>query len=376
MARLRTWSNWNLPLGVLCLGAGVWLGTWASGGTVTIPAEAAPRREPAGVPQSFAAIVARVAPGVVTVRCEPSPQAGAAAPPAAPVERAWSEPVFAPEPGRRTGSGFVVHARGLVVTSRHLVVAARRLEVLIPGQGPFAAEVVGEDVATDLALLRLVAPPDDLTVLPLGSSEELRAGDWIVAVGNPLGFAQTVSAGVVSYVGRHLHTDLGVTGDFLQFSAPVHPGSSGGPVFDVDGRVVGVTTQAATEAPGISFAVPSRTLRWTLDAMLRTQDGKVRRGYLGIEFATRRTAEDAGGAVITRVARGEPAERAGLQRGDVVLAVDGERIADAGSLHDRILRGTPGSRIRLQLLRKGRVCEPVEAVLGEVGALRAPGTPN
>lgn len=295
---------------------------------------------------------------------------------AAPVRAGTGSPVFSGEPGLRTGSGFVVNARGLVVTSRHVVAGAATIEVLVPQRGAFVGELVGEDAATDLALVRLVAPPADLTVLEIGRSEDLRAGDWILAVGNPFGFSQTVTAGVVSYVGRHLpHSDFAVTNDFLQFSAPVNPGSSGCPVLDLHGRVVGVTTQAAVAAQGISFAVPSRTVKWTLDAMAKSRDGRVRRGYLGIEFASRSERDEDGrpceGAVIVHVAQGEPAYRAGVREGDVVLRVDGAPVEDATVLHERIVRGDPGSRIALHLLRDGRVQDPIEAVLGEIGGSKS-----
>ena len=278
----------------------------------------------------------------------------------------------------RNGSGFVVHERGLVVTSRHVVMSAIGIDVVLPKHGAVRAELVGEDPAADLALLRLAEVPAGLHALPIGDSHELRAGDWIVAVGNPFGFAQTVTAGVVSFVGRHLpHSDLGVTNDYLQFSAPVNPGSSGGPVLDLAGRVVGVTTQAALAAQGISFAVPSATLQWALEAMEKQPDGRVRRGYLGIEFASRAGTDDTGapceGAVIVRVAAGEPAERAGLRRGDVVLRIDGERIADAQGLHENIVRRDPGTRIALALLRDGQIHDPIEAVRGEGGGPKAGG---
>ncbi|MCR9248509.1 MAG: trypsin-like peptidase domain-containing protein [bacterium] len=278
--------------------------------------------------------------------------------------------------GERNGSGFIVDPRGLVVTSRHVVVDAARIDVFVPGLGRYEARLAGEDEATDLAILRLKRPPAGLPALPLGASERLRAGDWIVAVGNPFGFAQTVTAGVVSFVGRHLpHTDLGVTSDFVQISAPLNPGSSGCPVLDLDGRVVGVTTKAAADAQGISFAVPSRTLKWALAEMERAEDGVVRRGYLGIEFATSRRVDDRGeprgGARIVRVVSGAPAEAAGIRTGDVVLAVDGIPVADAAVLHQRIVQGRPGGKIALQVLRDERVLGPIEARLSEMGQARA-----
>lgn len=352
--------------GVICLLAGLALGRLWPWPAAESPWRLAPDAA-IGPPVTFADVVAKVGPGVVTVRARPG-------------ETGADRVVQGNQGGDRTGSGFVVDARGLVVTSRHVLGPGGSIEVLVPARGAYAADLVGEDAGADLALLRLADPPPDLTALELGRSEDLRAGDWIVTVGNPFGFAQSVTAGVVSFVGRHLpHSDYAITTDFLQFSAPVNPGSSGCPVIDLRGRVVGVTTQAAAEAQGISFAVPSRTVGWSLDAMARSPDGRVHRGYLGIEFASRRPAERgqrSAGAVIVRVAPGEPAHRAGLRAGDVVLAVDGDGIDGAEALHERIVRGEPGARIALQVLREGRVQDPIEAVLGEVGGKRPPNPVN
>lgn len=357
----------------------------------------------AAVP-SFRSVVEKVGPSVVTVRAwlpagestaestaEPNAEPpGAAAEPVADTPdadvRQGDEPQVtgatvrpgtqvAAEPevgGRRSGSGFVIHEGGLLLTSRHVVVDALSIEVLVPTHGRFHAELVGEDRATDLALLRLTDPPAGLVPLALGGSEELAAGDWIVTVGNPFGFARTVTAGVVSFVGRHLpHSDFGVSNDFLQISAPVNPGSSGCPVLDVHGRVVGVSTQVAAAAQGIAFAVPSRSVVWALAAMERQPDGCVRRGYLGIAFAPRPGVDDDGaprpGALIVRVADGMPGQVAGLRRGDVVLRVDDAPVREPKDLHERIVRSEPGTPIALQLLRDGLIQDPIVAVLGEVG---------
>lgn len=361
-------------IGGLGLLAGVVLARcWPVAGPIYVAA--APGAPAAAlVPLSFADVVRDAAPGIVAVRARLQAGVDVGLPAGLTAGRATDTP----EPDVRNGSGFVVHERGLIVTSRHVVLSSVRIEVVLPDHGAVAAELVGEDAATDLALLRLVDVPERLVALPIGDSQDLRAGDWIIAVGNPFGFAQTVTAGVVSFVGRHLlHSDLGVTSDFLQFSAPVNPGSSGGPVLDLAGRVVGVTTQAAIEAQGISFAVPSATLKWALEAMDQQADGRVRRGYLGIEFASRPGTDEAGapceGAVIVRVAAGEPADRAGLRRGDIVLRVDGERVVDAQGLHASIVRRDPGTRIALALLRDGEIHDPIEAVLGEVGGPKTTG---
>jgi serine protease Do len=345
--------------------------------------EAPPLREAGALP-SFAEVVQRVGPGVVTVRALRADDDGAGSG----IAGGSDDPgggdgphglrtVHASSPRLRTGSGFVVDAQGLVLTSRHVVVGALDVEVIVPQHDPFHAELVGEDRATDLALLRLRDAPPDLPALPLADGTGLRAGDWIVAVGNPFGFAQTVTAGVVSFVGRHLpHSDFGITNDFLQISAPVNPGSSGCPVVDLHGRVVGVTTQAPEEAQGISFAVPGHAVKWTLAEMQRRPDGRVRRGYLGIEFATRTGVGAngglAGGAVIVHVVDGQPAHKAGMRPGDVVLCVDGAPVQDAQSLHERIVRTPPGTQLALQLLRDGSIEDSVVAVLGEVGTRGRP----
>ncbi|MCU0865051.1 MAG: trypsin-like peptidase domain-containing protein [Planctomycetes bacterium] len=382
---VRLGAVWRVGLGGAgCLAVGLWLGRLSAPVPQPLWHEPVPVRTAAVLP-SFAEVVQRVAPGVVTVRAmlteleaagDESAEDGAAT--------HLASATVAPPIGERNGSGFVVERHGLVVTNYHVVAAAAQIEVLVPQRGRFTAEVVGEDLATDLALLRLVDAPDDLPALPLGDSGTLQAGDWIVAIGNPLGLAQTVTPGVVSFVGRHLpHSDFGVTNDFLQISAPVNPGNSGCPIVDLQGRVVGVATQAPIDAQGISFAVPSNTVKWTLAAMQRQRDGRVRRGYLGIEFASfDSTVGDAGGgsgfgrssarrgALIVRVVEGQPAHRAGVRQGDVVLGVDGAAVQDAKALHDRIVCSDPGAVIALELLRNGELQAPIHAVLGEVGPRR------
>jgi serine protease Do len=370
MARVRAHApRWFASLAALlvCAGLGAIGGMWWAERAAERPLfRAEPARvmpEPAAVMPSFRGVVADAMPAVATVRGHrrvPSDAGDATA--------------------LRTGSGFVVHAAGLLLTSRHVIEGAHTIDVVLPVHGLRAASLVGEDRASDLALLRLVEPVDALPVLALASDDDLHAGDWIVTVGNPLGLAQSVTAGVIGYVGRHLpHSDFALTNDFLQLSAPANPGSSGCPVFDVQGRVVGMTTQVATAAPNIAFAVPARTMRWSMLAMQRTADGRVRRGHLGIEFGRRppdRDGAERPGAVIVRVAAGRPAERAGLRVGDVVLRVDDTPVRDPRDLHDRIVCADPGTAIRLQLLREGRVHDRIEAVLGEVGQPDGRATPN
>lgn len=359
-----------LGLCTVMLGAGWW---WGQHGAATrakaavgTPAAQAARGATAGLP-SFAELVERVGPGVVQIQALLRP-AASTIPAADPAARAAA--VAAPR--LRDGSGFVVHQGGLVLTCRHVVADAVELTVHFADGQRCRGELVGEDAAHDLAMVRLLTPPAPLTVLPIGHSEGLRAGDWILAIGNPLGLGQTVTAGIVSHQRRHLpHSDFALTHEFLQFSAPTNPGCSGGPVLSLAGEVVGVITQSAEATQGIAFAVPSRTLQWSLQAMEASPDGRVRQGYLGIEFADE-VASGARrpvcrGARILRVAAGQPAHRAGIQPGDVVVGIDGAAIEEASALHDRIVRSPPGTRLALQLVRGGQALDPVEAVLGEVG---------
>jgi S1-C subfamily serine protease len=386
MAEARSGRNPTWLIGSLCLLAGVVIGrlyapgsdhVWSgsvTGGT-TVPRTATQQAATSGdssgtVPgpragrlPGFAEVVDKVAPGVVQVLARFPVRLESGDDPA-------TSQSSSPSLGVRNGTGFLVNSEGLIVTSRHIVAQASEVTIWTKGHAPCRAELVGEDEVTDLAVLRLVDPLPGLSVLELGSSEELRAGDWIVTIGNPFGFARSVTVGVVSYVGRVLqHYDLHVTNDFLQFSAPVNPGSSGSPVLDLDGRVVGVTTQAMESAQGISFAIPSRTLKWVLDEMHHSHDGRVHRGYLGIEFQSRSedaTGSKADGAVITAIS-GEPAHEAGLRSGDVVLRVDGQRVVDAGELHERITHGRPGTKLALTVLRGRQVIDPIEVALRELG---------
>ncbi len=373
MAHVRpTMLRW-LVIAPLLVGLGVVLGQWLPRGNGRVwqgPAAVAPSPV-VGAPPSLAPVVRLVGPSVVTVRA------------LLPLDAEQDEVL--PEPGEargrvrgvRNGSGFIVHADGLVVTSRHIVADASSILVRVPDQRRRFAQLVGEDPITDIAVLRLQDPPPGLRALELGRSEDLQAGDWIVTVGNPFDFSQTVTVGVVSFVGRHLqHYDTRVTNDFLQFSAPVNPGSSGSPVLDLQGRVVGVTTQAPESGQGISFAIPSRTLKWVLDELQHSPDGRIRRGYAGMTLGTAAPTDRNGnrleGALITGIARGAPGATAGLQPGDVVLRCDDQPVSDGGMLHEIISRSRPGRTVLLTVVRDGQTLPPIPLTLDEVTANRGP----
>src|SRR5688572_7937280 len=267
--------------------------------------------------KSLAPMLAAVGPSVVSVFAD-----GVAAPPGV------------RESGRRaqgTGSGFVIHDSGLVVTNHHVVASASAVQVRMSDGRRFQAEVIGRDPATDLALLQL-QDADDLPTVVLGTSAALSVGDWVVAVGNPMGLQHSATVGIVSGKGRGslgLYEDSFI--DFLQTDADIAPGSSGGPLFDLNGHVVGINT-AVGGGSGPGFAIPIDQAKRVIEQLRR--DGKVARGWLG---AASETDDDTGeGARIGKVFADTPASRAGLQVGDVVVAIDGDPITSFHELRGRV----------------------------------------
>lgn len=247
------------------------------------------------------------------------------------------------------GSGFILSEEGLVVTNHHVVDSASAVEVRLSDGQRFEAEVLGSDAATDLALLQL----DGATSLPeatLGRSGPLEVGDWVVAIGNPMGLEHSASVGIVSGKSRGslgLYRDSYL--DFLQTDADIAPGSSGGPLFDLEGRVVGINTAVGSGSrPG--FAIPVDQAKRVVEQL--RDHGRVARGWLGA--ASVEGSPRVGGAEIGTVYEGTPAEAAGLREGDFVTEVDGEAIANFGDLRARIATTAPGKELALTVERGGR----------------------
>jgi S1-C subfamily serine protease len=256
--------------------------------------------------------------------------------------------------GVATGSGFAI-GDGHVVTNHHVVAGAEELSVRVRGRR-VRARLVGSDPSTDLALVRL-PPPEArrLDALPLGESRSVRPGDPAVAIGNPLGLARTVTAGVVSATHRRIEAPDGFPiRDAIQTDAAINPGNSGGPLLDARGRVIGVISQG--RADGISFAVPVDILRRVAPQLER--HGRVRRAYLGVTTEGARQ-----GARIVEVAARAPAARAGLRAGDVIVAVRGRRVRGPDALAALIADRRPGGRVVVEYLRGGRR-RSAEVVLG------------
>ncbi|HEB03180.1 MAG TPA: DegQ family serine endoprotease, partial [Halomonas sp.] len=263
------------------------------------------------------------------------------------------------------GSGFIISDDGYVMTNAHVVQDADEILVRLNDRREMTAELIGSDVQTDVALLKIDA--SDLPTLTLGDSDALRVGEWVAAIGSPFGFDHSVTAGIVSAINRTLPRDAYVP--FIQTDVAINPGNSGGPLFNLDGEVVGINSQIFTRSGGfmgVSFAIPINVAMDVADQL--REDGRVNRGWLGvmIQPVSRDLAEsfgmdDAIGALIADLDPEGPAARGGLQAGDVILAVNGEEVERSSSLPRLIGRGAPGSEVELTLMRDGEeISESVE----------------
>jgi S1-C subfamily serine protease len=258
-----------------------------------------------------------------------------------------------------TGSGVIITPDGYVLTNSHVVHDAIRLEVSLEDGRSFPARLVGDDPATDLAVIGIEAA--GLPAAVLGDSDRLRVGQLVVAIGNPLGFQATVTAGVVSALGRSLRSESGRPIDnVIQTDAPLNPGNSGGPLVDSRGQVVGINTAIIQGAQGICFAVPANTARWVVGLLIR--DGQVRRAFLGIGGEPRPlpavVAREHGlartGVGVVSLSPGGPAEQAGIRVGDVVVAVDGVPTDSVDALMRFLSRAVPGKTATVCLVRGGQ----------------------
>jgi len=260
-------------------------------------------------------------------------------------------------PGQRAnlGSGFVASQDGYVVTNNHVVAGGGQIVVKLDSGAEHSARVVGTDPATDLALLKIDAT--GLPVLPFGDSDRLQVGEPVMAIGNPFGLEHTVTTGIVSAKERFIGS--GPYDDFIQTDASINPGNSGGPLIDSHGAVIGINTAIFSQSGGsigIGFAIPINLAKSVLPQL--RERGSVVRGWLGVAVrsVTAQTAEQAGlseprGAVVEGVVPGSPAERAGLQKGDVVVAVNDQPVGGPPDLTRRIATTPPGTRVQIGVIR-------------------------
>jgi S1-C subfamily serine protease len=284
-------------------------------------------------------------------------------------------PFGAPQPGTATGSGFVADKDGTIVTNAHVVEGADKVQVRFDENGEFIdAEVKGVDTSTDIAVLKIdPSEVDGLTPLPLGDSSKLQVGDPVIAIGNPFGYSRTVTTGIVSGLQREIQAPNGFTiPDVIQTDASINPGNSGGPLFDANGRVIGINSQIATGggqgSVGIGFAVPVNTAKRLLPDLKAGET--IERAYLGVQMqdVTKQLAEDLNlasdqGGLVVEVTQDSPADNAGLRGGrtetatgvpaggDLIVEVDGKPVSDSNGVADAIAQKRPGDSAEITYYR-------------------------
>jgi serine protease Do len=272
-------------------------------------------------------------------------------------------------PAHGMGSGFIVSADGLILTNAHVVQNASEVTVKLIDKREFKAKVVGSDPQTDVAVLKIAAA--NLPTVKLGNPEEVRVGEWVVAIGSPFGFENSVTAGIVSAKGRALPEGTYVP--FIQTDVAVNPGNSGGPLFNLKGEVIGINSQIYSRTggyQGLSFAIPI-DLATKVEQQI-VKEGKVTRGRIGITIQeiSQPLAESFGlkkadGALVSSVEKGSPAEQAGIEAGDVILKIDGKEVGRSIDLSSRVADLKPGTRAKLEIWRKGAQRE-IAVTVGEM----------
>jgi serine protease Do len=320
-----------------------------------------PVAAPTGLPD-FTALVRKVRPCVVNISTSTK-----ASPRSPMMNRGFRDPFsddffdrfFGGGPSQREkkslGSGFVINSKGNVLTNRHVISGADEVLVHTSDDRKLKAKVVGEDDKTDIAVLSV--EEKNLSYCNLGNSDSLQIGEWVVAMGNPFGLDSTVTAGIVSAKGRII--GAGPYDDFIQTDASINPGNSGGPLFDLDGRVVGINTAIIASGQGIGFAIPINLAKDLIPQLI--SKGKVTRGWLGvgIQDMTEDLAKSFGldksqGALISNVFPGSPAEKGGIQAGDVILEFNGKPIEDSHQLPAQVARTPIGTKVSVLILRDGK----------------------
>jgi len=280
------------------------------------------------------------------------------------------------QPRQGFGSGVIVSEDGTILTNHHVVKDADKITIEMNDNKTYEAKVVGSDPPSDLAVLKIEG--EKFPFLKLGDSDSVRVGDIVLAIGNPLGIGQSVTSGIISAKGRRTGIGDGSFEDFLQTDAPINRGNSGGALINLSGELVGINSQILSTTGGsigIGFAIPSNMSKSVMEQLVK--NGKVRRGMLGIDIqnitsdiAENLDLKDAKGVLVSNVRKDSAAEKAGIKRGDLVTAINGEAVDDGNSLRNKVAGTQPGTEIALTILRNGKEQE-LKATLGEFETQKA-----
>jgi len=261
---------------------------------------------------------------------------------------------------RSLGSGFIISKDGYILTNNHVISGADEILVSLADSEEFKAKLVGSDDKTDIALIKIDTKNKDLPVAVLGDSDALDIGEWVIAIGNPFGFGHTLTQGIVSAKSRVI--GAGPYDNFIQTDAAINPGNSGGPLINMQGQVVGINTAIVSSGQGIGFATPINMIKEILPEL--KDNGEVARGWLGVaiqdvtpEIARALGLKDAKGAMVTSVYKGDPADKAGIRPGDVILKINGQDVAEPRSLTRLVGSLKPNAKVTLHIWREGRMLE-------------------
>ncbi len=296
---------------------------------------------PAGAPMSFAPLARAAEPGVVTIVIKQKTKKGR-------------------EYKKGLGSGFLIDKLGTILTNNHVVSGGNAIDVELFNGRIIEGKVIGTDPSTDVGVVK-IDPPEGLVPLPLGDSDSITVGDWVFAIGNPLGLSHTVTAGILSARGRTTKdVPLKAIGggdsyfDFLQTDAAINPGNSGGPLLNLKGEVIGINTAINAAGQGLAFAIPINMVKQMLPSLVK--EGRLVRSYLGVGIEDAGLDEKTGvrGAIVFRVYKGTPADKAGLKSGDQVVAVDGITVRDSSQMRWLVSIAGVGKKVTLRLVRDGK----------------------
>jgi serine protease Do len=330
----------------------------------------APRMLENSAPFSFADLVERVSPAVVTIKSETTTTENEAGDDNIPAPfrdlfnqfgQGGNQKPAQPHRALSAGSGFIIDKAGYVVTNNHVVDASKKITVTLPDKREFIAKLVGTDPVTDVALLKLTSPTP-LPTVEFGDDKRLRVGDWVVAVGNPFGLSNSVTAGIVSSLGRNNIDSNQQYTNFIQIDAPINRGNSGGPTFDLRGQVIGMNSMIFSPSGGsvgIGFAIPASLIHDVVDQL--KAHGRVTRGYLGVniqsvtpEIATSLGIKESKGAMVAEVVPNGPAAKAGFEQGDIVTAINGLAVEDATDLTRKVASVPTGQSAVFSVVRQGK----------------------